>query len=89
MIAQSVKAVKDSGLKYQVGSMGTLIEGESEQVFEVLKQMHMKMRQQSKRVSTLIKIDDQVDRPLDRLETRCLADDVSDHVSALIALLCD
>jgi len=69
-IADALKILKASGLKYEIGSMGTSVEGEPGAVMDVLKAMHMAVRQKSKRVSTLIKIDDQVDRPLGRMEEK-------------------
>lgn len=67
-VAEMVKIVQKSGLDYEMGPMGTSIEGDPEVVMEVMKEMHMAMRRKSRRVSTLIKIDDQVDRPLGRLK---------------------
>ncbi len=66
-IAEAIKIIQASGLDYELGSMGTSIEGEPEQVLDVRQKMHLAMRAKSKRVSTLIKIDDQVDRPKGRL----------------------
>jgi uncharacterized protein (TIGR00106 family) len=66
-IAEVIKILEQSGLKYELGSMGTTVEGEPEAVFEIVKRMHLAMRGRSKRVSTLIKIDDQVDRPPGRM----------------------
>lgn len=69
-IAKVLRLVQASGLDYELGAMGTCIEGEPEAVFRLLQEMHMAMRRDSKRVSTLIKIDDQVDRPLGRLREK-------------------
>ena len=69
-IAELLKLVRKSGLAFELGSMGTTIEGEPEAVFELLKNLHLAMRGRSKRVSTLIKIDDQVDRPLGRMRAK-------------------
>lgn len=66
-VAKMIQMIKKSGLEYELGPMGTSIEGAPEAVFKVLEEMHMAMRKESKRVSTLIKIDDQVDRPLGRI----------------------
>ncbi len=57
-VAQSLKIVKESGLDYRLTAMGTLVEGDSEAVFELIKQVHLNMASQSERVSTSIKIDD-------------------------------
>lgn len=66
-VAEAIQVLRSKGLNYDLGPMGTSIEGEPDQVFEALKAMHMAIRKKSKRVSTLIKIDDQVDRPAGRL----------------------
>lgn len=67
-VVQSIRIIKESGLPYHFGPMGTTIEGEPEAIFELIKKLHMNMRQSSKRVSTLVKIDDDVRRPSGRLE---------------------
>jgi uncharacterized protein (TIGR00106 family) len=72
-IADAVRLLKESGLFYEVGPMGTTIEGEPEQVFEIMKRMHLEIRKKSKRVSTLIKIDDQVNRPTGRMREKVKA----------------
>ena len=69
-VAEAVKVLEASGLDYELGSMGTSIEGEPAEVFKVMEEMHMAIRMHSKRVSTSIKIDDQVDRPLGRLKAK-------------------
>lgn len=69
-IAPLVRMIEKSGLAYELGPMGTTIEGEPEAVFELLKELHLFMRGRSKRVSTLIKIDDQVDRPPGRIQEK-------------------
>lgn len=66
-IAKVIKLIEKSGLEFQLGPMGTSIEGAPDAVFKVLQEMHMAMRKDSKRISTLIKIDDQVDRPMGRM----------------------
>jgi uncharacterized protein (TIGR00106 family) len=57
-VARSLKLVAESGLNYKISAMGTLVEGEPDEVFELIKQCHMHMCEISDRVSTLIKIDD-------------------------------
>lgn len=69
-VAKMVDLVKNSGLEYELGPMGTCIEGDPVAVFTLMEEMHLAMREDSKRVSTLIKIDDQVDRPNGRLKAK-------------------
>lgn len=56
-VAHSLDIVDRSGLDYQLTAMGTLIEGEWDQVFSVIKACHQRMQEDCHRISTLIKID--------------------------------
>ena len=57
-IAKTINIIKESGLQYELHAMGTLVEGDAEQVFELIKKCHLNMARFSDRVSTSIKIDD-------------------------------
>ncbi len=57
-VAQSIKIIEESGLDFEIHAMGTLIEGPSDKVFEVIQKCHEKMISQSDRVVTQIRIDD-------------------------------
>ncbi len=57
-IAKSITIIKESGLKYELHAMGTIVEGDAEEVFELIKKCHSNMTRFSDRVSTSIKIDD-------------------------------
>jgi len=59
-VAQVIRKVKASGLDYQLTAMGTLVEGEPEAVFNLIRDCHIMMRGQADRVGTKIWIDDQV-----------------------------
>ena len=62
-VAACVEIVKDSGLAYQLTPMGTVIEGELDAIFVVLRKMHeVPFGKGANRVSTLIKIDDRRDQ---------------------------
>nr|NIO20866.1 MTH1187 family thiamine-binding protein [Candidatus Aenigmarchaeota archaeon]NIQ17733.1 MTH1187 family thiamine-binding protein [Candidatus Aenigmarchaeota archaeon]NIS73045.1 MTH1187 family thiamine-binding protein [Candidatus Aenigmarchaeota archaeon] len=54
IIRESDKA----GVRYEITSMGTLIEGETEDVWRLLKGSHEVMRKYSNRVYITIEIDD-------------------------------
>ena len=61
-VANCLKLARESGLKYQLTSMGTIIEGEVSLLFPLLQQMHESpFSAEVERVSTLIKIDDRRD----------------------------
>ena len=57
-VAEAIKIIKGSGLNYQLGPMGTSIEGEWEEVMAVIKKCRDKLLEDSKRVYLVIKIDD-------------------------------
>lgn len=60
----AVDEVKQSGLDYQVGAMGTTVEGEIEDIVAVVTRAHRRVREAgAERVVTTIKIDDR-DREL-------------------------
>lgn len=57
-VAESLKIIEESGLDYEIHAMGTLIEGPSDAVFDVIRKCHENMRKHSDRVVTYVKIDD-------------------------------
>lgn len=59
-VAQSLKLIRESGLNHELHAMGTIVEGEPEEVFALIKACHLNMRSQVGRVVTTIKIDDKV-----------------------------
>ena len=62
-VAGCLELVKQSGLKYQLTPMGTILEGELDEIFALIRQMHESpFDAGAQRVSTLIKIDDRRDR---------------------------
>ncbi|KIH77265.1 uncharacterized protein, MTH1187 family [Geoalkalibacter ferrihydriticus] len=62
-VAECLKIVQESGLSYQLTPMGTILEGEIEDILAVVQRMHQApFAAGAVRVSTLIKIDDRRDR---------------------------
>jgi uncharacterized protein (TIGR00106 family) len=62
-VAACLKVLKDSGLKYEVHGMGTIIEGALKDIFHVMFKMHeVPFRAGALRVVTSIKIDDRRDK---------------------------
>ena len=57
-VAQIIDLIDKSGLDYRLGPMGTTVEGDIDEVFELIKKCHLKMREMSRRVITHIAIDD-------------------------------
>ncbi len=61
-IAEAVKVLKQAGLNYELTSMGTIVEGETDNLLSLAKKMHSAIFTQGvKRVVTTIKIDDRQD----------------------------
>lgn len=56
-VVRSLKIVETSGLDYRLHAMGTIVEGELEQVLDVLKQCMEAMAADCDRVSCTAKID--------------------------------
>ncbi|MGO0122007.1 MTH1187 family thiamine-binding protein [Desulfothermobacter acidiphilus] len=72
-VAECVKLVKESGLKYELTAMGTLVEGELEAILALVAKMHRApFAAGALRVVTTVKIDDRWDKPL-TLEGKVLA----------------
>ena len=61
-IAEVSKIVESSELDYQLTAMGTIIEGDWDEVMEVVKKCHHRLRQDYDRVETHVKIDDHAGR---------------------------
>jgi uncharacterized protein (TIGR00106 family) len=62
-IVESLKVLKESGLKYALNSMGTVIEGELDNIMMIVRQMHKaSFKKGVKRVVTTIKIDEWQDK---------------------------
>jgi len=61
-VAECLRIVEASGLDYRINPMGTVLEGDYDQVMEVVKQCHMRVLGMSPRVITTVKIDDRVGR---------------------------
>lgn len=56
-VSRAVKVVRDSGLPNQTNAMFTLIEGEWDEIFDVVKKATEAMQQGTKRVSLVLKAD--------------------------------
>ena len=59
-VAECVRIVHESGLDYRLNPMGTVVEGQYDQVMEVVKRCHMAVTAKCHRVITTIKIDDRI-----------------------------
>ena len=57
-VAEMIRIVERSGLPYRLGPMETTVEGELEQVLDLILSCHRRMRELHPRVHTSIAIDD-------------------------------
>ncbi|HEX9758079.1 MAG TPA: MTH1187 family thiamine-binding protein [Nitrospiria bacterium] len=56
-VSRSLEIIDQSGLDYRLNPMGTVIEGEWEEVFAVVQACFERMSQDCDRISTVIKVD--------------------------------
>ena len=57
-VARMLDIVDKSGLPYQLTAMGTIVEGDWDEIFGLIRRCHEMMRGQASRVSTHITVDD-------------------------------
>ena len=56
-VSRSLDLIDRSGVEYRLNPMGTVIEGEWDEVFAVVKQCYERMKKDCNRISCTIKID--------------------------------
>jgi uncharacterized protein (TIGR00106 family) len=56
-VARCLEIVDESGLEYRLNPMGTVLEGEWDQVFDVVKRCFTSMSDDCNRISVSIKVD--------------------------------
>jgi uncharacterized protein (TIGR00106 family) len=56
-VSRSLDIIDKSGIEYRLNPMGTVLEGEWEEVFEVVKQCYKRMKRDCNRISCTIKVD--------------------------------
>jgi len=62
-VREVLKVVRVSGLKYQVGPMGTSLEGDWDSIFKTIREMHeVCFKMGAGRLLTTIKVDDRRDK---------------------------
>lgn len=68
-LAEVLKIVDTSGLPYKVNPMGTVIEGEWDEIMKLIKKCHKTVMRTGERVLTTISIDDRKGKP-NRIEEK-------------------
>ncbi len=61
-VAECLRIVEASGLAYRINPMGTVLEGEYDDVMGVIRKCHMRVMEMCPRVITSVKIDDRKGR---------------------------
>ena len=61
-VAECMRIVRDSGVRYLLTPMATILEGEMNEVMDVIMRCHSRVLEMSDRVITTIKIDDRKGR---------------------------
>lgn len=61
-VAECIKLVESSGLEYRLNPMGTVVEGEYDDVMGLVRRCHMRVLELCPRVITTVKIDDRKGR---------------------------
>ena len=56
-VSRSLKIIDASGVDYRLNPMGTVLEGEWDEVFEVVKKCYQEMSKECNRITTTIKVD--------------------------------
>lgn len=61
-VARSLEIIDQSGLAYQFTPMGTILEGEWDEVIDVLTKCYKRMSEDCRRISSTIKVDGRKDK---------------------------
>lgn len=56
-VARSLDIIEKSGVEYRLNPMGTVLEGEWDEVFDVVRKCYNRMRKDCARISCTIKVD--------------------------------
>lgn len=63
-IADAIRVLEAEGMKYQLTSMGTIVEGDLDELLELAKKMHRAVAEKVPRVITTVRIDERKNKPL-------------------------
>jgi len=61
-VAEILKIVSESGIDYKLHAMGTILEGDWDEIMSLIKKCHKRILKDSDRILTTITIDDRKDR---------------------------
>jgi len=69
-VALIIKKVEKSGLPYSLNAMGTVVEGEWDEVMALIKECRAEAMQRAGRIFINISIDDRPAKPMDRMREK-------------------
>jgi uncharacterized protein (TIGR00106 family) len=69
-VAKAVEIIDESGLDYRLNPMGTVMEGDINQILEVVKKCYEAVMEISQRVIVTLSLDDRKDRQPPRIEKK-------------------
>ena len=69
-VAKVAKIVDDSGLDYRINPMATVVEGNIDEVLDLIKKCHQAIMEDVERVYTTVVIDDRKDKIAPRLDKK-------------------
>lgn len=61
-VAKVIEIIRSNGLDYQLTAMGTIVEGDWDEVMKTIKKCHNRLKEDHNRVTTHVKIDDHAGR---------------------------
>lgn len=69
-VADALAEVDQSGVNYRLTAMGTILEGDWDQVMAILKKIHHRLLKESDRILMNISLDDRKDKTSTRIEAK-------------------
>ena len=69
-VADALKEVEQSGIDYRLTAMGTILEGDWDQIMALLKKVHDRLLGETDRILMTISLDDRKDRTAKRIEAK-------------------
>ena len=69
-VAKEAKIIDESGLDYRINPMATVVEGEIDEILDLIKKCHQAVMEDAKRVLINVVMDDRKDRKPPRLDKK-------------------
>ena len=69
-VAKAAKIIDESGLDYRINPMATVVEGEIDEILDLIKKCHQAVMEDAERVLINVVMDDRKDRKPPRLDKK-------------------